>query len=316
MQEKIIDVPTHTHQFISAFSAEGFGTVGLIPWDSQILIGNDGLGAVNKSTGTGDGPYINFIGGGGDDEYFNNDRDGWYLNYKSELQSKTGSTRFEEIWNRILLSNESKSFEDEIKDWAGTFESAPLGGIKTKYLELSAKIWWPSPFDVVDSGDVVSVGAGHLTTRRYPTGTYGGTTGGSATITSAAIDVSSDSFRIEAYTPPLILEDSSDSSTSSHNHLMGLSPVLDPSEDFSYGNQNGAGLFKQGLGGFGSTLNVTFDNNQFVGNTPPVGYVLNTGTFTLNQNIKKPIPSVRMQPNIQVPIVQEFHKVKYIIKAF
>ena len=96
---------------------------------------------------------------------------------------------------------------------------------------------------------------------------------------------------------------------------MGLTPILG-TDDFSYGNQNDAGLYKQGLGAFGSTLNIVFDNNQFVGNIPPVGFVLNTGTFTLNQNIKKPIPNVTMEPNIQVPVVQEFHKVKYIIKAY
>lgn len=318
LQEKIIDVPTHTHQFISAYTAEGFGTVGLIPWGSKLLIGSDGLrnSPVNRSTGTGDGPYIDFIGGGGSDEYFNNERDGWYLDYIGELESKTGSSNFRDIWDDILMSNEGKTFEDEIKDWADDFENAPLGTIKKKKLTLSAKLWWPSPFNSFDSGDLVSNDPSYLNLRRYPEGVYGGTTGGGPTAVSAAIDVTSSKFRIEAYTPPQILEDSSDSSTSSHNHLMGLSPVLDPADDFSYGNQNGAGLFKSGLGGFGSTLNVTFDNNQFVGNTPPVGYVLNTGTFTLNQNIKKPIPSVRMQPNIQVPIVQEFHKVKYIIKAF
>ena len=127
---------------------------------------------------------------------------------------------------------------------------------------------------------------------RYPEGKYGQTSG--ATAVSAAIDVTSRSFRVEAYTPPIVEEDN-DQTTSSHNHLMGLTPVTDVNTDYSYGNQNGPGSFKTGLGSFGTTLNVTFDNNQFNGNVAPVGYFLNTGTFTLNENIKKPIPSVTIE---------------------
>lgn len=68
--------------------------------------------------------------------------------------------------------------------------------------------------------------------------------------------------------------------------------------------------------GAGNAINVTFNNNLNTGLIPPVDYVLNPGTFTLNQNIKKPIPNVVLQPNRQVPLIQEFHKVKYIIKAY
>jgi len=322
LQEKIIDVPTHSHLFVTAFTAEGFGGTGLIPWSTQVLA-NSGLGQANKSTGTGDGPYINFIGGGGiaEDEIYREQPDVWYPLYLSELKSKTqpggNALYFDQLWDDILQSNESRSFKERIVEWAGTFGDAPLGEGDppgTASLTLTAKVFWPSPYNGLNPDDVIATAQNHENLRRYPEGVYG-QTGPGATAVSAAIDVTGTRFRIEAYTPPAILEDS-DTTTSSHNHLMGLSPVLDPTQDYSYGNQNGPGLFKTGLGGFGSTLNVSFDNNQFVGNTPPVGYVLNTGTFTLNQNIKKPIPSVKMQPNIQVPIVQEFHKVKYIIKAF
>ena len=321
LQEKLIDVPTHTHLFVSAFTAEGFGGTGLIPWNTQILA-NAGLGQVNKSTGTGDGPYINFIGGNSsstDDDIYREQPDVWYPQYQSELRSKTqpggNALYFDQLWDDILQSNEQVTFKEKIVEWAATFGTAPLSGpAGTKSLLLSSKVFWPSPYNSLNPDDVVGVAQNHENLRRYPEDVYG-QTGPGATAVSAAIDVTGTEFRIEAYTPPAILEDS-DTTTSSHNHLMGLTPVLDPTQDYSWGNQNGPGLFKEGLGGFGTTLNVSFDNNQFVGNTPPVGYVLNTGTFTLNQNIKKPIPSVKMKPNIQVPIVQEFHKVKYIIKAY
>ena len=65
---------------------------------------------------------------------------------------------------------------------------------------------------------------------------------------------------------------------------------------------------------------LTYNNNQSVfqsgGIVPAVGYNLNAGTFTLNTNIKKPVPSVKFQPNRQVPLVEPFMKVKYLIKAF
>ena len=330
LQEKIIDVPVHTHMFVTAFTAEGFGGSGLIPWNTQVLA-SGGLGQANASSGTGDGPYVNFIGGGGiaDDELFRESPEVWYGLYRDELRRKVVPSPsnpnilyFDQVWDQILLANEGMTFEEKIIDWAagsppgsGGWPAANLSGTaKRVSLTLAAKVWWPSPFNALDPNwGMVSASNQWLTMDRYPEGKYGQTSG--ATAVSAAIDVTARSFRVEAYTPPIVEEDN-DQVTSSHNHLMGLTPITDVNTDYSYGNQNGPGQFKTGLGSFGTTLNVTFDNNQFNGNVAPVGYFLNTGTFALNQNIKKPIPSVTIEPNRQVPIIQEFHKVKYIIKAF
>lgn len=315
LQEKLIDVPVHTHLYVSAIT-DDIGATGLIPWNTQVLA-SGGLGPANKSSGTGAGPYVNFIGGGGTDELFREEPDNWYTQYLGELTSTLGGSDFVNVWNDILLSNKGFTFKEEILEWSGTWPASPLGeGDPPARVSrtLSAKVWWPSPFADLDPDDVVSVSGDLLNLRRYPTGTYGQGSG-AQTAVSAAIDVEGRRFRIEAYTPPAILEDG-DTTTSSHNHKMGLTPVLDPTQDYTHGNQNGPGSFTEGLGGFGTTLNVTFDNNQFNGNTAPVGLVLNTGTFELNQNIKKPIPSVIMEPNRQVPVIEEFHKVKYIIKAY
>ena len=315
LQEKLIDVPVHTHLYVSAIT-DDIGGTGLIPWDTQVLA-SAGLNQSNHSSGIGAGPYVNFIGGGGTDELFREEPDNWYNLWLGELTATLGRSDFVSVWDDILLTNKGVNFKDEIIEWSSTWPAAPLGqGDPPARVSrtLTAKVWWPSPFNSLSTGDVVSVSNNLLNLRRYPEGTYG-QTGGSQTAVSAAIDVEGRRFRVEAYTPPAILEDS-DTTVSSHNHLMGLTPVLDPTQDFSYGNQNGPGSFKEGLGSFGTTLNVTFDNNQFNGNTAPVGLVLNTGTFELNQNIKKPIPSVTMEPNRQVPVIEEFHKVKYIIKAY
>ena len=318
LQEKLIDVPVHTHLYVSAITSD-VGSTGLIPWDTQVLASP---GAFENSTptgttGLGDGPYVNFIGGGGTDELFREEPENWYNLWIGELDSVVGRTDFKTVWDQILLTNKGVNFKAEILEWVGTWPASPLGeGQPAAKVSrtLSAKVWWASPFNQLDPNDLESVNPALNNMQRYPEGVYGQDRTGQTAV-SAAIDVEGRRFRIEAYTPPAILEDS-DTTTSSHNHLMGLTPVLDPTQDFSYGNQNGPGSFKEGLGSFGSTLNVTFDNNQFNGNTAPVGLILNTGTFELNQNIKKPIPSVTMEPNRQVPVIEEFHKVKYIIKAY
>mgnify|MGYP001313809427 CR=1 FL=1 len=168
MQEKLIDVPTHTHLFVSAFTAEGFGGTGLIPWNSQIMA-NAGLGAVNKSTGTGDGPYVNFIGGGSsstDDDIYREQPDVWYPLYQSELRSKTqpggNALYFDQLWDDILQSNEQVTFKEKIVEWAGTFGTAPLSGpAGTKSLSLTAKVWWPSPYNELNPDNVVGVAQNH-----------------------------------------------------------------------------------------------------------------------------------------------------------
>ena len=95
----------------------------------------------------------------------------------------------------------------------------------------------------------------------------------------------------------------------SHSHLITTQPVVDLDQDFTYGNQSGAGNGKEGLGAAQNALNVTFNQSD-------VGMELNPGTFTLNTSIKKPIPDVVFSPNRVVPLAPEFHKAKYIIKAF
>ena len=69
------------------------------------------------------------------------------------------------------------------------------------------------------------------------------------------------------------------------------------------------GPHEEGLGSAQSSLNLTFTQAD-------VGMELNPGTFTLNTSIKKPIPDVVFSPTRTVPLAPEFHKAKYIIKAF
>ena len=94
--------------------------------------------------------------------------------------------------------------------------------------------------------------------------------------------------------------------------------LTDMTTDYSYGNVAGQGL-KHGLGDAASTQHVIFtqDNSNQGGVTSyGVGMELNSGTFSLVTTQHKPIPDVRFEPNRTVELVPQFHKVKYIIKAF
>ena len=127
----------------------------------------------------------------------------------------------------------------------------------------------------------------------------------------AAIDTEPSQFSVMAYSPPILHEDS-DSSFATHSHYLSDMALTDETTDFGYGNTSGAG-YKQGLGtSAATTRNVVF--NQ--AGTNGVNIELNTGTFTLNKGTKLPAPNVVFSPNRQVEIINKFHKVKYIIKAF
>ena len=64
-----------------------------------------------------------------------------------------------------------------------------------------------------------------------------------------------------------------------------------------------------GSGGAAEKLQVVFTQSDvFMDLTP--------GTFVYSSSFKRPTPDVEMQPQRQVPIINPFHKTKYIIKAY
>jgi hypothetical protein len=97
--------------------------------------------------------------------------------------------------------------------------------------------------------------------------------------------------------------------TLTHAHLLGTDPVLDPQNDYTYGNVNGdAVAYRSGLATFNSTFDLQFSQSD-------VQIELNPATFSWN-NSTKPIPQAKMNPQRKVPILAPFHKIKYIIKAY
>lgn len=64
-----------------------------------------------------------------------------------------------------------------------------------------------------------------------------------------------------------------------------------------------------GEGGAGEAIQVTFNQSQ-------IFMDMTDGLFEFTSNFKKPTPVVTMRPQRQVPIINPFHKTKYIIKAY
>jgi hypothetical protein len=70
-----------------------------------------------------------------------------------------------------------------------------------------------------------------------------------------------------------------------------------------------AAVAANGSGGAAGSLQVVFTQSDvFMDLTP--------GTFVYSSSFKRPTPDVEMQPQRQVPIINPFHKTKYIIKAY
>lgn len=123
---------------------------------------------------------------------------------------------------------------------------------------------------------------------------------------AGVIDTQSTTCTIQSYVAPGALK--------SHSHVLGLVEYDDINKDFTYGNSSGVGTFSTpapgsvGLGGYGDTIVVEF-------NQPEVLVGLNEATFTFS-NTKKPSPTFYMDPQRRIPMINSFHKIKYIIKAY
>lgn len=208
--------------------------------------------------------------------------------------------------------------------------------------EISSRTWWVSPADSVHSGYFSTLvnyehvySASATITTGYGTGvgntgtsTQVASTGASAYYTPAAviavIDTEQKFIRVDPYSPPILSGSNTDTgidndnNVETHSHWLSNMILTDMTTDYSYGNTSGQG-FQHGLGSAGHQLPVLFgqiNSNQGGVTSYGVGMELNSGTFSLVTTQHKPIPNVRFEPNRTVELVPQFHKVKYIIKAF
>ena len=215
------------------------------------------------------------------------------------------SSEFEQEWNDIANQDDLETLVTGLIQTVAAGTNNPQSRAQAS-LQLSADTWWPSPFSQGPELNELQFVSG-LLNQNYDLASDGGTAGTGARNVSAVIDTRQKFVRIDSYTPPALGDEGT--TVSNHSHLITLQPVTDITADYSYGNSSGSGNAKEGLGAAQNQINVTFNQSE-------VGMELNPGVFTLNTSIKKPIPDVVFSPNRTVPLVPEFHKVKYLIKAF
>ena len=340
-----VNVPAHSHFYVAAVS-DAFGGEPLIAWNQKALFGytpynfQNNENAVNNWIGDKLGRLAyptdnNYATLWGTNNMYYNDPDGETSDigdssqeYKDEQRDKwlqyLGSLmpNFETEWNKIFDVS-IDSLEQIVSDMI-----APLDENNNRFVgaTLKANTWWVHPGDSVkdeyftnlDSDNLTAVYSQQTAAQGLLTGTSGTTTENSVNQSFpysvwnakvvAAIDTTSSTFRISPYSPPIMLEDTT-STVEKHSHYLSDFPLTDPTTDYGYGNIGGSG-HKQGLGtAAANTRPVTFNQSD-------VNIELNTGTFTLNKGTKLPAPNVAFHPNRKVELVNKFHKVKYIIKAF
>jgi hypothetical protein len=318
LTETLVNVPVHTHLYVSGVTDGNTGDP-LILWGQPALMFGPGAGLNQLAGDTKVGWQIprfnnpfNTVDGAAQsdtgavaDEYLAKLAE-FAPNFRSQWDSVDGEDTLRSIVRDMIGRANTIDYGDDADP-----SNAQASDRESE--DISADVWWPSPYDAVSDSYFRSVaGSGYDALGRYPDDVEGQRSIGAKV--SAVIDTRSTTVRVEPYVPPITEEDST-STTSSHSHLITTTPVIDPNDDFSYGNSSGWGNARQGLGSAATSINITFNQNDQSG-FPGVGMSLNEGTFTLNSNIKKPIPDIVLSPNRKVPLVPEFHKVKYIIKAF
>ena len=307
-----VNVPAHSHYVVTAQTFAGGDP--LIPWETRVLPWDTEPLTDSEMIGLGAGAWIDSDQG---DEYWQNDPAGFAALWKSEIDSKAGG-EFSATMSRYFQSNTGQTFEEYLESIAPNLPPASnntFSGTSGWAKDWSAEIWWPHHVENQVKERLVLTGGSEWTRHVYPFNSLpdthpnrgpGQSIGG--VLVGAVIDVDEQQARVEPYTPQIMLEDL-DSSTVTHSHLLTTSAITDITTDFSYGNVGGIGSARLGLPNAGTIVNIGFTQSD-------VDIALNTGTFTLNESFKKPIPNVAFKPNKKVPLVENFHKVKYIIKAY
>ena len=343
-----VDIPSHEHIYISAVTA-GPGGDPLIAWNQRALFGYTPYNFQNTPTAG-----LNWLGdrlgrvaypaespwapnGETNDAPWN--RPVLYFNEPSQTLDfwDTKSTvrdqwigillgfmpDFEEEWDSVF---DVQSLEELIDIMMAPIDEDHQQGKDAGALTISAKTWWVHPGDAVKDDFFVDLNIGTTTIYSLNSGGIAAGTAGTATTAGslgqqmdgtyeiwnakvmAAIDTEPGTFRVLEYSPPKIYEDELNGSIAEHNHYLSDMPLTDLNADYSYGNADGPGE-KQGLGTASEQKAITFNQGD-------VNLELNVGEFTLNKGTKLPAPNVKFKPNRKVELVNKFHKVKYIIKAF
>lgn len=144
--------------------------------------------------------------------------------------------------------------------------------------------WWLSDVSQLDGANLANVGGGG---------------GGFA----AVIDIRPTTFTIDSFLPE------SGGVTLGHSHRITLDPITDFQTDYTQGNSSDSGAIGSGLGNGQDSKTVTFTQSDLFMD-------MTEGEFTFSRSFLQPIPDVTMRPQRQAPIINPFHKAKYIIKVY
>ena len=234
-----------------------------------------------------------------------------YKNNKGDTISKQG-----DCWEDFLsgLNGGSGDFKTELELYYGSgfdLKQWALQNLETSLGEVNVEVTGSFPFDLgdVDFGDVDDDSETDVEFMTWWISPASGLSGAdledisSGTNECAAlVDTDAVRFSLDSYLPVT-------GNTLSHSHFMTEDPIQNIQSDFSAGNLPGAGLKWSGLGNGATSINLIFTQDD-------VFMDMTDATFIWNKSFAKPFPSVTMEPQIQVPIINPFHKTKYIIKAY
>lgn len=269
--------PEHDHYYISAVT-ESDGDEPYVKWDQTALFYSPVNDLANALI------YTTPSGGNAESDKI----------ASSLITNVTNMRALFKIWLTTRGLGVGSGLDNNLQNQTGNFNSVEkiindLSSIGTK-LYLYAN-YWPSPTSSLAGAPLLrSIGGVNC---------------------AGVIDTVEDSFNVENF------QTTDGTSTAQHSHFLSPTRIIDPTTNFSYDNVSGAGgpgALRVGLlggspSGVESTLQITF-------NTSDVQMSLNEGTFKLNTTTKIPKPSYIIEPQSTVPVITEFHKVRYMIKAY
>jgi len=302
-----VAAPTHNHAYISAVT-EGDEGEANIPWGNTLGKSMMGAARYNPSVDNPDVFSANAPEGASSEQNTKAIRDAWKNFFGTTL-----GAGFQLELTRYYGSD--FDFEDWVKQFPTNFPyNSTIDGAATAFGPESSDLsystqfqtWWISPFSALAGANLQNRAASW-----NPTAPDGSTN----RYWSGVFDTQPSTFAIEQY-----LNTAPGTQTRTHSHLITENPVGNPNADFTGGNQDGVGSnqtpYGSGLGGPVNGVGGAADKLQVVFTQGQVFSDLTNGTFTYSSSFKRPTPDVEMQPQRQVPIINPFHKTKYIIKAY
>ena len=286
LEDVLVQAPQHDHAYLAAV-VDGDGGDPLIPWGPPAGRGMFGYGGESTQEGT---VTNNLNTQAGLWEDFLEDLGGG--KFKAELNKYYGDGFNLRQWALENLQTGTSEVNYEVDGGSfPLFYVSNAVSFKDKDDDATTEVdfmtWWLSPASGLSGADLNTIASG-------------------ANEVAAIVDTEPLRFTIDSYLPV-------SGNTNSHSHFLTLDPIQNIQSDFSGGNNSGAGTLAapdgSGLGNGATSINLIFNQTEiFMDMTDAI--------FTWNKSFAKPFPSVTMEPQIQVPIINPFHKTKYIIKAY